>query len=205
MAAVDEDPDGLVLLNKDAVVEATRYANSLKLHAPNDINTWVLNFDVAMKRGKWMLGLQALYKGVNCSGGSSSPDVFERTVRFAQMLAKGACPFETELLRGVAVELCDTLLSGVSAADFVRKTKGEKAGESLAWRCALARSAVVVGGDGAAAAKEIVDGGVDGVRGGHKVVVCVEVASCVKELGGEALESAWKVLCRAKFPRATVF
>jgi hypothetical protein len=78
VAAVDEDPDGMALMRKDAAAEATKFANSLKAHAPEQVDTWVINFDVAMKRGKWMLALQALFKGGQVLGGDDSHEVSRR-------------------------------------------------------------------------------------------------------------------------------
>ena len=56
---------------------------------------------------------------------------------------------------------------------------------------------------GEEAARSIVDGGLEGVRGAHKIEVCVDTAKCVGELAGGGLEAEWKKKCKARFARAT--
>ncbi|GMI21008.1 hypothetical protein TeGR_g12530 [Tetraparma gracilis] len=211
VAAVDEDPDGMALMRKDAAAEATKFANSLKAHAPEQVDTWVINFDVAMKRGKWMLALQALFKGGQVLGGDDSHEIFERTVQFAQKLeaSDGGVTFESDVVRDVAVEMKDQLLGGGSVTDFVAKTKASKTADKalhLSWKCSLARAGVAVGAmKGQEAAAEIVAGGLDGVRGGYSIKACVDVAKALKDLGGDAAQADWNKLCKARFARATVF
>lgn len=54
----DTDPDGLELLKKDPLEEANKYSSMLALHAPNELSTWILRYDVAIRRGKALIAMQ---------------------------------------------------------------------------------------------------------------------------------------------------
>lgn len=57
---VDPDPDGLELLKKDPLEELRRYTANLVKNAPNRISTWLYQYDVAIRRRKATMALQAL-------------------------------------------------------------------------------------------------------------------------------------------------
>jgi peptide alpha-N-acetyltransferase len=207
---VDEDPEGMELMKKDAATELMKFCDSLKLHAPNDVNSWVLNYTVCAKLGKWMLALQALSEGMSCSGCEDSPKLFMSVIDFSSKFAANTITFENEndeTVQGDAAELAGKVLGGLSADDYFLKVKTAKGDESLEWKCAIARAGAILSGaeQGAAAAKAIVDAGLEGLRGAHKIPACVDAATCIKELGGEELEGQWKAKCKARYPRSTVF
>lgn len=61
---VDNDPLGLTLLEKDPLPEAARLVALLSAHAGAFVETHLLAFDVAMKRGKYMLAARAVVRCV---------------------------------------------------------------------------------------------------------------------------------------------
>lgn len=59
---VDADPNGLELMNKVALEELKRYSSTLVKNAPHRLSTWLYQYDVAIRRGKATMALQALFK-----------------------------------------------------------------------------------------------------------------------------------------------
>lgn len=57
---VDEDPQGLTLLAKDPLPEAAKLVAILTAHAGAFVETHVLAFDVALKRGKFLMAARAV-------------------------------------------------------------------------------------------------------------------------------------------------
>lgn len=57
---VDPDPDGFELLKKEPLEELKRYTATLVKNAPNRLSTWLYRYDVAIRRKKATMALQAL-------------------------------------------------------------------------------------------------------------------------------------------------
>ncbi|CAN0274297.1 unnamed protein product, partial [Ectocarpus fasciculatus] len=57
---VDPDPLGLTLLEKDSLPEVARLVALLSAHAGAYVETHLLAFEVAMKRGKYLLAARAV-------------------------------------------------------------------------------------------------------------------------------------------------
>ena len=57
---VDPDPDGLELLKKEPLEELKRFTATLMKNAPNRLSTWLYRYDVAIRRNKATMALQAL-------------------------------------------------------------------------------------------------------------------------------------------------
>jgi peptide alpha-N-acetyltransferase len=57
-AVKDSDPDGKELLKKDPLEEANKYSAVLAAHAPNQLSTWMLRYDVAIRRRKALIAMQ---------------------------------------------------------------------------------------------------------------------------------------------------
>jgi len=78
----DDDPDGKILLDKDALEEAKRYTSTLVKNAPTRFSTWIFQYDVSIRRGKFMMALQALFKAKALNPRSS--ELFTRIVDLKQ-------------------------------------------------------------------------------------------------------------------------
>lgn len=84
---VDDDPEGAKLAEKDPLVEARRVLVSMTQHAAKVVETHTLAYDVAVKRGKPLLALQALIRAHALR--LFHPEVFCRTVDFLASLKEG--------------------------------------------------------------------------------------------------------------------
>ncbi|CAM9965871.1 unnamed protein product, partial [Hapterophycus canaliculatus] len=80
---VDTDPLGLTLLAKDPLAEAARLVALLSAHAGAYVETHVLAFDVAMKRGKYMLAARAVIRGRALE--PHNPELLLRTIQLYHM------------------------------------------------------------------------------------------------------------------------
>ena len=61
--SVHDDPRGELLLKRDPLEEAKKYVNTLVNSAPNCISTWLLRYDVAIRRQKMLMALQVSEEG----------------------------------------------------------------------------------------------------------------------------------------------
>ncbi len=60
---IDPDPEGLLLAKKDPLTEAAKMVSILALQSPSNSETWLLGFDVAIRRRKWLMALRAIFRG----------------------------------------------------------------------------------------------------------------------------------------------
>jgi len=77
---VEIDVEGLELLNRNPLDEAKQFVATLVKYAPHRIATWILQYDIAARRGRWLMALQALFKAhaINPFDG----ELFSRLVDF---------------------------------------------------------------------------------------------------------------------------
>lgn len=61
-ALEDPDPAGKELLKMDFLEEAKKYSAILSKYAPKNIRTWLLQYDVAIRRKKSLMALQVRWK-----------------------------------------------------------------------------------------------------------------------------------------------
>lgn len=57
-AAVDPDPNGDLLLKRDPLDEAKKYVATLVKNTPHRFSTWILQYDVAIRRNKKLMAMQ---------------------------------------------------------------------------------------------------------------------------------------------------
>lgn len=60
----DPDLDGKELLKKDPLQEAKNYSATLAKHSPKRLSTWILQYDVSIRRGKALLAMQVRRAGL---------------------------------------------------------------------------------------------------------------------------------------------
>merc|ERR1712176_1105251 len=58
----EDDPQGKKLLEKDFLEECKKYAAVIGSFAPNRQTTWILQYDVAVRRKKTLMALRALFR-----------------------------------------------------------------------------------------------------------------------------------------------
>jgi hypothetical protein len=77
----DEDPDGRTLIeNKNMLQEVLPFLHKLKTYVANDIDTWVLAYQVYRRMNKPLLLLQSLRKGLNID--ANHPDLHICIIEF---------------------------------------------------------------------------------------------------------------------------
>ena len=199
---VDEDPEGKELLKLDPLEEAKKYSSILSKHCPKRFVTWTLQYDVAIRRKKWLLALQSLYKMRSLD--TSDAGFFTRLVDFA---------LKVPVLEGlsgpakvVLSEEFPSLLKGQSIKDFVAGAAKQVRGGlavSLLYRVAVAEALVKTELESAsAAASLIVEGGLD--VPGVTVESCASAMKSMEGLGPEANDplKQWKAMVQGRFPVA---
>lgn len=88
----DMDPKGEALLATDTPLEeAHRFLQKLQLFAPDDIQTWLCTFEVAIRQQKWLLVLRAL--SLSSRLDETHPELHVQLIRFRQEVdAVGTLP-----------------------------------------------------------------------------------------------------------------
>jgi N-alpha-acetyltransferase 15/16, NatA auxiliary subunit len=199
LSPVEEDPEGKELLKKDALEEAKNYSSILSKHCPNRIGTWVLQYDVAIRRKKPMLALQALIKMNQLD--PCSPQYVTRIADFGSKLST----FELAgAAKTVVTEETSSLFNGKTVADYIASVaKGARADPktSLPLRVAIAETLVTTKSeDPGSAAKLIVDGGLE--SRGVTVDACRAALATLKGFGVETSGFAeqWTSAVKNHFP-----
>jgi len=118
----DEDPHGAKLAaTEDPLGEATKLVEKLKSHCSHHLLTQLAAFEVYSRRGKLLLALSAVQRGVEIAG-SQDPEVAVRLVRLALQVAQN--PPENPVVKEVISSSLPKLLgSSKSAADFAAAYK----------------------------------------------------------------------------------
>mmetsp|Transcript_3344 Transcript_3344/g.4470 ORF Transcript_3344/g.4470 Transcript_3344/m.4470 type:complete len:260 (+) Transcript_3344:259-1038(+) len=201
-AVVDPDPFGKELLQKDPLEEAKKYSAILSKYAPNSIKTWLLQYDVAVRRGKALMALQALFKARALAGNTPNSDIFTRTVDFASKVEtlKG----DNSAVQEVVASELSVLLNGGSVSDYVASAVEDVKKNpltDLSYRVAIAKAIALTKSSSVAdAAAIIVDGGIDST--GVTASCCKEALVALKSFGNEASEAGtkWSEIVKTKFP-----
>ena len=221
---IDEDPEGKELLKLDHLDEARKYAAILARHAPKRISSWAWQYDVSIRRGKFLMALQV--RSISISEGRRTPialilcifrskalfkmrgisptshELFSRTVDFAQKLAtrpaEQKCSDEAE---GVISSEFPGLMKGESLSDFVtsaaREVKSDPS-SSLPMRTAVAEALISTGaGSKADAAALILDSKLN--TRGVDMETCRTALDFMGTLDSKS-KNAMAALVKARFP-----
>ena len=199
---LDEDPNGEEMMKKDALEEGKKYSAILSKHCQHKLETWALQYDVAIRRKKWLLALQALFRLRKMD--PDSAEFFERVVDFglkASDFGEQAPAVKTVLTDGYA-----DLLQKLSVPDFIKqaveKVESNKR-TSLPLRVAVAKalfSTNVSSVDAATAL--IVKGGLDGRDAG--VESCRKALGVLKDFKSKSVDE-WVSAVKHRYPRITDF
>jgi hypothetical protein len=204
LSPVEDDPDGKNLLRKDPLAEAKIYSSILSNHCPNRLGTWVLQYDVAIRRKKPMMALQALFKMQKLD--ARSPNYVTRLTDFwlkspsFQLIGAAS----TVLTKESA-----SLLHGQSVTEYVTGlTEDAKADPKtpLLLRVAIAELLVSTKAEPpVSAAKLIVEGGME--SRGVTLESCRTAYSKLKFFGAEVagLADQWASIVKEHFPLAKDF
>lgn len=187
------------LLLKDALEECQKLSAILSKHAPMEMSTWMLQYDVAIRRGKALMALQALHQAHKLDKESS--ELLTRIVDFASRIKEEGFYKDspTPVIQQVIESEFPTLLnSHSSVADYVKAaSKGiDPTKTSLAMRIALMKA---VDFDAEEAAKLVLEGGLEG-REGCKVETCRAALAAMKEIGSPKAEAQWIGMVKKQFP-----
>ncbi|TMW62563.1 hypothetical protein Poli38472_005181 [Pythium oligandrum] len=106
-APKDTDPFGEELVKKPALEEAWRFVTKLQQYAKDDIKTQLAAFDVAIRKEKYLLCLQALLRGFKCVGVSSAQktELEARKSRFLESVKTVTDPIVLQVINDKKAEL----------------------------------------------------------------------------------------------------
>jgi len=212
---VEDDPDGVKLAEKDPLEEAKRVLVSMTQHAGKVVETHTLAYDVATKRGKPLLALQALIRAHALR--PSHPEVFCRTVDFMASLKDGgkdagwARGMHPTVAAVIEAEKEGLLEGGADLGGFVEAyVKKATAWASLPHMLAAARGmarAQVRPGATEKAVGLVIDGVKEGKCRGMTVGGLKEALRIAEtELrAGPAALAEMREVCMERFPSATCF
>ena len=198
---IDEDPEGKELLKADPLEEAKKYSAILSKHCPKRLGTWALQYDVAVRRKKVMLALQALLRLKSLD--SESADYVSRLVDFALKVPT----FDIQgAVKNVVTEECSKLLSGKSIGDLVKELAKQARSDpstSLPLRIVIANSLVSTKSEAIdTAVSVIVDTGAE--MRGCDIESCRQALTTLQGFGKEASSALekWKAFVAKQFPLA---
>ena len=204
-AIKDKDPDGNELLQKDPLAEAKKYVGTLVKNAPNQFDTWILQYDVAIRRGKVVMALQALFKAKALD--SQRSELFNRIVQFFGMdFSNASLPAVSEQ---VLTDGKKMLLDNFSLEEYVVNTlkliQNDRTAP-LGIRVAVAEALLSLKvGNVEDAVSLLTERGLD-VRG-VSVDACRDVLNCLRNLGEKRIKDvqAWIDMVNDYFPHVTDF
>ena len=202
-SAVDEDPEGKELLKLDPMEAASKYSSTLAKYSPKQFETWTLQYDVSIRRKKYLLALQSLFK--MCDIDSTNGDYIARLVDFATKMSNfGELP---RAVKFVIESESAKLLNQRSVNEFVSEVSNQvklETTSNLPTRIAIAQSIMKVDPSSVEeAARIIVDGGVN--CRGASVDSCRTATKVLQDLGdgADAATKQWIAIVKERFPLMT--
>ena len=193
----EDDPDGEELLKKDPLVESQKYASIVTKFAPKRFRSWILQYDVAIRRKKYLLALQALFRARDIN--SEHCEYVSRLVDFASKMKDfGDLPVAvTTIIKEETPQLMENKSVDQYLASAADKVRGGGATSSLTTRTAVARALVETkAGSVAEASSLILDGGI--LSRGATVPACQQASKVLKSFGASASSSAEKWISQVK-------
>ncbi|CAJ1952474.1 unnamed protein product [Cylindrotheca closterium] len=202
MTDLDEDPNGDEMMKRDPLEECQKYSSILSKHCPHKLETWTLQYDVAMRRKKWLLALQALFKLNRMD--SESAAFFQRVVDFGLKAADFG--EQAPAVKNVLKDGCVELLQKLSVSDYIKqaveKVQGHKTA-SLPLRVAVAEALVLINTSSVDAATAlIVKGGLDARDA--SVESCRKALAALKGFKSKSVQD-WVSVVKQQYPRIADF
>jgi tetratricopeptide (TPR) repeat protein len=198
---VDEDPNGELLLKKEPLAEMKKYSSSLTTHASNFIDTWILSYDVSMRRGEKVLALEALQKAA-----AIDKEDGQLTLRIVDFSLRGALgdDIAEDALSTIVVGTAK-LLGGVTVQEYLKTLQKSGACRDLPKALAVAQAMVIVNGesDKQAAIDFVTNFGVVGTKKSD-AKTCKLVLLWISSVD-ESAAAKWRAAISAKFPIAKSF
>jgi N-alpha-acetyltransferase 15/16, NatA auxiliary subunit len=198
-AVTEEDPFGKQYLKKEPLEEAKKLSAMLTKYAPNKLETWILQYDVAIRRKKALMALQSLFKAKAIDPYCS--DVFSRIVDFGNRMNT----FElTDAVKTVVTEDAPKLVNCKTVLEYIGEVKSkimQNAETDLPLRTEVAKALVQIGnGSVDEACSIIVDGGMDSRR--VSLSTCREAYDVLTSFGDEAQTATklWMEKVQYRFP-----
>lgn len=200
---VNEDPNGEALLALDHLKEAKKYVSTLVKNCPKSLSTWMCQYDVAVRREKYLMAAQALFKAkaINCN----DPELFTRTVDFCLRVTK-RIPNESLAEKVLSYELA-SLTDDLSLSDYVLRAAArihENCSYSeLPMRVVVAKALIDVEIESITnATAYIIEGGICAPKA--SLENCREALKFLSELGVDAAEAArsWTEIVKQRYPLA---
>mmetsp|Transcript_285 Transcript_285/g.552 ORF Transcript_285/g.552 Transcript_285/m.552 type:complete len:918 (+) Transcript_285:161-2914(+) len=197
--AIDEDPSGKELLALNYLDEAKKYAAILARHSPKSVSSWALQYDVSVRRGKMLMGLQSLFKMKSID--SNCHQLFSRVVDFSRRLESRSSKCHDTSEEIISAEF-PKLMGGKTLSEFVNsaieRVKSDAATD-LPMRTAVAKAIVTLGEGSAPDSLSVILDSKLNCR-------CVNVDSCrealefIASVGGDSGKGQFQALLVTKFP-----
>lgn len=201
---IDKDPLGKELLEMDPLDEARKYASILARYAPNNLESWILQYDVADRRKKPLMALQALYKARSID--PESGELFTRLVDFGNKF--GNIGDVSAVVKEILDEETPRLFDHQTVSEFIKSTASSIRAEKrtrLPLRTAVARALVETKTASVTDAVSLItEGGME--CGGVTIVSCQDALRWLRSFGpeGEAAVEEWKSTVLQRFPRISL-
>jgi len=200
---IDPDPNGYTLLKRNPLDEAKKFVATLVKNAPFQLNTWILQYDVAIRRNKKLMALQALFKAKAID--SSNSDVFYRILDFA-LKNKVETPDDSThlVVKDILENETKLLLSGRSIEEFTQEAYTSVKNNpltGLSMRISVMKALLQTKtGTIADATSLILNGGMDGRE--VSVTQCRKVLTFLNTYGKDLDEarSIWIDKVKERFP-----
>ena len=197
----EDDPDGEELLKKDPLEESQKYASIITSYAPNRFKTWMLQYDVAIRRKKYLLALQALFRARAID--SDHSEYVSRLVDFStKMKDVGDLPGP---VGAIITEETPRLMENKTVAQYLSaaadKIRQNGPSASLPTRTVVAKALVETkSGSVTDACTLILDGGIS--AWGVTVESCQAAVRTLQSFGNGASSSneQWIAKVKERFP-----
>ncbi len=135
----EKDEDGKELLKLDPLEQANKYMSTLVINAPARLSTWLMQYDLAIRRKKLFIALKSLKKAKKIENCFDNGDIFTRMVEFGRLKVD---PYDNADLQKVFETERSALFDGKDVDAFISSavSKAKDLSMSLSMRVAVAKA-----------------------------------------------------------------